>query len=198
VAADGTVYYTNAPTDPSFRSLAQQTGTTAGWLRLPAADPVATYGGHIKQAAVRYGVPERLVTAIIRAESDFNPRAVSSKGARGLMQLMPQTASMLGVRDSFDPGENIDGGVRHLRGLLDRFGSLSLAVAAYNAGEQAVTLHRGVPPYPETQGYVAKVLQLFNGGRADVAPAPSLSVIYRVTHADGTVVYTNIPPRGVR
>jgi soluble lytic murein transglycosylase-like protein len=148
---------------------------------------------------MRYGVPEDLVTAIIQAESDFNPRAVSSKGARGLMQLMPQTASMLGVRNSFDPGQNIDGGVRHFRGLLDRFGSVTLAVAAYNAGEQAVVLHRGIPPFPETQGYVAKVLRLFNVGRAEAASAaPPYSVVYRVVNRDGTVVYTNIPPRGLR
>ena len=201
VGADGTVYYTNAPTHPAFREMGQRSGTTAGWLRLPASDPATAYHGHIKLASMRYGVPEPLVTAIIQAESDFNPRAISSKGARGLMQLMPQTASMLGVRNSFDPGQNIDGGVRHLRGLLDRFGSVTLAVAAYNAGEQAVTVHRGIPPYPETQGYVAKVLRLFNVGGAEAASAPPpapYSVVYRVVSRDGTVIYTNIPPRGIR
>ena len=196
-ASDGTVYYTNAPTSPSFRRIVERTGTGAGWLRLPTPDSASAYVAHIRQAAARHGVPEWLVSAIIRAESDFNPRAVSSKGARGLMQLMPQTASILGVRDSFDPGENIEGGVRHLRGLLDRFGTLSLAVAAYNAGEQAVTFHRGIPPYLETQSYVAKVLRLFNGS-ADLPPAPALTVTYRVVNHDGTVVYTNIPPRGIR
>ena len=170
VAADGTVYYTNAPTDPAYRKFGQATGTTAGWLRLPTPEPTTGYLGHIKQAASRYGVPERLVSAIIRAESDFNPHAVSSKGARGLMQLMPQTASMLGVRNSFDPGENIDGGVRHLRGLLDQFGNVSLAVAAYNAGSQAVTYYRGVPPYPETHAYVSRILALIDGSGVLLAP----------------------------
>lgn len=200
VAPDGTIHYTNAPTDPAYRKLAQQTGTAAGWLRLPTPEPTGAYLGHIRQASVRYGVPERLVSAIIQAESDFNPHAVSSKGARGLMQLMPQTASVLGVRNSFDPGENIDGGVRHLRGLLDYFGNLSLAVAAYNAGAQAVTSHRGIPPYPETQGYVTKVLRLFNSGPGDglAPPPPPPSKVYRVVSADGTIVYTNIPPRGSR
>src|SRR5262249_57921463 len=97
------------------------------------------------------------------AESEFNPRAVSRKGARGLMQLMPATASSLSVRDSFDPYENIDGGVRHLRRLLDRFhGNIPLAVAAYNAGEQTVINYHGVPPYRETRRYVSKILRRIN------------------------------------
>jgi len=201
VAGDGTVYYTNAPTDPAYRKFGQRTGTTAGWLRLPTAEATPGYLGHIKQASSRYNVPERLVSAIIQAESDFNPQAVSSKGARGLMQLMPQTASMLGVRNSFDPSENIDGGVRHLRGLLDQFQNVTLAVAAYNAGAQAVTHYRGIPPYPETQGYVTKVLRLFGGSGSNQAEAAVIappSRVYRVVNADGTTVYTNIPPRGIR
>jgi len=118
---------------------------------------------HIKQVALRHGISPLLVAAIIEAESEFNPRAVSRKGARGLMQLMPATASSLSVRDSFDPYENIDGGVRHLRRLLDRFhGNIPLAVAAYNAGEQTVINYRGVPPYRETRRYVAKILRRIN------------------------------------
>src|SRR5207247_5350223 len=146
-------------------------GTAAGWLRL-AREDTARYGSEIKDAAERYGVPERLVQAVIRVESAFNPKAVSVKGAQGLMQLMPETASMLGVRNSFDPKQNIDGGVRHLRGLIDRFGNdLPLALAAYNAGEQAVMNHRGIPPYPETRDYVTKVLGLF-GPPTSAAPVP--------------------------
>jgi len=118
---------------------------------------------HIKQVALRHGISPLLVAAIIEAESEFNPRAVSRKGARGLMQLMPATASSLSVRDSFDPYENIDGGVRHLRRLLDRFhGNIPLAVAAYNAGEQTVINYHGVPPYRETRRYVAKILRRIN------------------------------------
>jgi Transglycosylase SLT domain len=118
-------------------------------------------GAHIRDVAARYGVPERLVTAIIRVESDFNPRAVSHRGARGLMQLMPTTAAVLGVRDAFDPTENLHAGVRHLRTLIDRFdNNLPLALAAYNAGEQAVLRHGGIPPYPETQEYVERILRL--------------------------------------
>jgi soluble lytic murein transglycosylase-like protein len=193
-ASDGTVYYTNAPTDPAYRRMGFS-GTRAGWLRIPPAEARSSYAQHIKDAATRYGVPEKLIHAVIRVESAFNTRAVSSKGAQGLMQLMPGTASMLGVRDSFDPGENIHGGVRHLRGLMDRFSNLKLALAAYNAGEQAVNHYRGIPPYPETQGYVAKVLSYVdedvNVGAASMRVFPTR----RVVQSDGTIVYTNIPQR---
>lgn len=115
---------------------------------------------HIKDAAARYGVSEPLVAAIIAVESEFNPRAVSHKGARGLMQLMPATASSLRVADSFDPRANIEGGVRHLRRLMDRFdNNLPLVLAAYNAGEQVVITHRGIPPNRETREFVARVLR---------------------------------------
>jgi hypothetical protein len=195
--ADGTVHFTNAPTDPRYQRLAGfASGTEAGWLRVPGGDP-SWYMTEIKGAAERYGVPEQLVSAVIRVESAFNPRAVSSKGARGLMQLMPETASVLGVRNTFDPYENIDGGVRHLRGLIDRFGqNLPLALAAYNAGEKAVTAYRGIPPYPETRDYVARILRLFDASGDGQSAMPS--VIYRAVEEDGTVVYTNIPPRGRR
>lgn len=189
-AADGTVHFTNAPTDPRYQRLPGfSSGTAAGWLRLPGRDS-SWYTAEIRGAAERYGVPERLVSAVIRVESAFNPRAVSSKGARGLMQLMPATASVLGVRNTFDPYENIDGGVRHLRGLIDRFGhDLPLALAAYNAGEKAVTAYRGIPPYPETRNYVTRILRLFDANGAGP------SVIHRRVEVDGTVVYSNIPPR---
>ncbi|MGH7391426.1 MAG: lytic transglycosylase domain-containing protein [Candidatus Rokuibacteriota bacterium] len=117
---------------------------------------------HIRVTAARYGVPARLVAAIIEAESEFDPRAVSRKGARGLMQLMPATASSLAVRDAFDPYANIEAGVRHLRRLMDRFdGDLPLVVAAYNAGENAVATYGGIPPYRETRRYVKRVLRTF-------------------------------------
>ena len=139
-------------------------------------------------------MPIKLVSAVIRAESGFNARAVSPKGAQGLMQLMPQTASMLGVRNSFDPRQNIDGGVRHLRAMIDRFPhSLALAIAAYNAGERPVAQYGAIPPYPETQDYVAKVLRFYGGIEGGTTPPTR---IYQTVGADGTVTYTNIPPRG--
>jgi hypothetical protein len=125
---------------------------------------------HIRDTAERYGVSEHLVAAIIAVESEFYPRAVSRKGARGLMQLMPATASIYNVRDPFDPRENIDGGVRHLKRLMHRYdNNLPLVLAAYNAGEQAVRRHGGVPPYPETRRYVRRVLRKYQ--RAALMPA---------------------------
>jgi len=124
---------------------------------------------HIREVAVRYDIQPILVAAIVEAESEFNPRAVSRRGAQGLMQLMPRTASSLQVSDSFDPYENIEGGVRHLRSLMDRYhGNLPVVLAAYNAGEQAVMVYRGVPPYPETRRYVNRILRRI--GRSDLVP----------------------------
>jgi soluble lytic murein transglycosylase-like protein len=198
VAPDGTVYYTNAPRDPSYQRMGidvPRRPESARAVPVLVREP-GGYLHHVRDASTRYGVPEKLVTAVIRAESHFNPRAVSPKGARGLMQLMPQTASLLGVRDSFDPAENIDGGVRHLRRLIERFSNnVPLALAAYNAGENAVTQYRGIPPYPETQGYVQRVMLFFNGGGGFDSPlAPIVHPTYRFTDADGTVVYSNHPP----
>ena len=201
VESDGTVHLTNTPTDPLYQRMGFTSGTEHGWLQLPLPDlaDLSPYALEIREAAGRYGVEEALIKAVIRVESGFNSRAVSSKGARGLMQLMPGTASMLGVRDSFDPRQNIDGGVRHLRGLIDRFGNdLKLALAAYNAGEQAVVTHGGIPPYRETRDYVTRILGLFVPAPAVAAPAPAAPepppITYRVEGADGTVTYSNIPP----
>ncbi|MEO8432456.1 MAG: lytic transglycosylase domain-containing protein [Acidobacteriota bacterium] len=117
------------------------------------------YDGMIDAAARRYDVDAALVSALIRAESNYEPRAVSRKGARGLMQLMPATARRLDVRRPFDPASNVRGGVRYLRELLDRFDSRpELVLAAYNAGEGAVESYQGVPPYRETVGYVKRIL----------------------------------------
>jgi soluble lytic murein transglycosylase-like protein len=115
---------------------------------------------HIKQVAARYDVPADLVAAVIEAESSRNPRAVSRRGARGLMQLMPKTAKRLGVDDPFDPRANIEAGVKHLRAMIDIFGNdLPRVLAAYNAGEVAVIKHRGVPPYRETRAYVKRIVK---------------------------------------
>jgi soluble lytic murein transglycosylase-like protein len=150
------------------------------------------FAQEIAQAAYRYDVPERLIRAVIRVESGFDHRAVSRKGALGLMQLMPETAAMLGVRDVFDPQENIDGGTRHLRAMMRRFPhDLRLAIAAYNAGEKPVVIHRGVPPYPETREYVQQVLRLYDQ-TVDWRRLPG-GVQRIVEPTTNTVVYTNIP-----
>jgi soluble lytic murein transglycosylase-like protein len=175
VDGDGTVHYTNEPCQPRYLRLAPE--ACPAYRPPPPAEPApvevaAPAGGlatEIERSAARHGVDPRLVEAVVRVESGGNPTAVSPKGARGLMQLMPARAAALGVRDAFDPAANLDGGVRHLRDLLARYrGNVRLALAAYNAGEDAVRLHGGVPPFPETREYVRKVLALYAQ-----APAPA-------------------------
>jgi soluble lytic murein transglycosylase-like protein len=113
----------------------------------------------IREMAKKYQLDHKLITAMIRAESNFNPYAISPKGAQGLMQLMPETVQQLQVRNVFDFRENIEAGTRYLKQLLDTYqNDLSLALAAYNAGPSAVSLYRGIPPFPETRQYIQKVL----------------------------------------
>ncbi len=196
VDEDGVTHITDTPNDPRFRQISGFSGTASGWLRVPqAVRGGPAFSREIRETAERYGVSPALVEAVIRVESAFNPWAVSSKGAQGLMQLMPATASALGVRDSFNPHQNIEGGVRHLRYLLDRYpGNVELALAAYNAGEGAVDYYRGIPPFAETQQYVQKVLERSGRGGGGSAKAEPAQVIYRYEDADGTLTFSNIPP----
>ncbi len=161
--SEGVVHFTDAPTDRRFKIFMRdikrdQKLRTNFKLSACVRDP-KEFEHIINSCSLRYGVDMSLVKAVIQAESGYNPNAVSRKGAAGLMQLMPKTAQDLKVSNSFDPSENIRGGVRYLKFLLDTFkGDVSLALAAYNAGLSKVAQYGGIPPYEETRNYVGKVL----------------------------------------
>jgi len=147
----------------------------------------------INSACYHHGVDPSLVHAIIKVESDFNPYAMSRKGAMGLMQLMPQTAIVLNVQNTFSPQDNIYGGVKYLRYLIDRYeGNLSLALAAYNAGETTVKRWGTVPPIRETQNYVKKILSIYNGTGGKLAPRYTIYIGYG---EDGALVLTDNPSK---
>jgi soluble lytic murein transglycosylase-like protein len=160
---EGVMHFTDAPTDRRFkifmRDLKKDRKLRTNFKIAASFRNKAEFEPLIKSLASEYGVDSNLIKAVIHAESGYNPNAVSPKGAQGLMQLMPKTAQGLKVSNSFDPKENIRGGVRYLRFLLDTFkGDVTLALAAYNAGLNRVSQYGGVPPYQETRNYVSRVL----------------------------------------
>jgi soluble lytic murein transglycosylase len=167
VDKNGVMHFTNAPTTSSYKlyrkdsdyGLKSYSYKGGGYL-----DPYTSqqYDNYINMASQLHGLPPNLVKAVIKVESNFNARAVSPKGAQGLMQLMPGTARLMNVDDPFDPWENISGGVRYLRGLIDRFeGKVVYALAGYNAGPEHVERYNGIPPFEETQTYVRRVIQYY-------------------------------------
>lgn len=169
-AADGTVLLSNVPTDDRYMVLISTSNPPVAAPRAApvdrgGSDPVrkASYDQIVDEAARVSGVESALLHAVISVESHYNPKALSPKGATGLMQLMPQTAKRYGVADSYDPLQNVQGGARYLRDLLRMFdNNTSLALAAYNAGENAVKKHGNrIPPYRETLNYVPRVLDFY-------------------------------------
>lgn len=150
----GVWHFTNVKSDKRYRL----------YIRTPREKPAAyikKYEGIIEQASSRFGVASSLIKAVIKTESDFDHRAVSHKGAKGLMQLMPETAGAMKVKDPYDPEENIFGGTRYLSRLLVRFKDIKKALAAYNAGPDLVEKYHGVPPIPETRMFVQKVMNYY-------------------------------------
>ena len=160
VDEEGVIHLTNVPTEANVRYTLVMREKPVHF-NLPGN--ITKYDDLILKTAAKYNVSSALVKAVIKAESNFNHRAVSRAGAQGLMQLMPATASSLRVPDSFHPEHNIEGGVRYLRYLLNLYdGNVPLALAAYNAGEKAVARYNNIPPYLETQNYVQRVLNLID------------------------------------
>lgn len=154
---NGVWRYTNVKNDARYRLFIKS-------REKMAVEYIDKYVSIIEQASNIYNVNPSLIKAVIKAESAFDPKAVSHKGAQGLMQLMPATADLMLVSDPFDPTDNIFGGTKYLRGLLDRFDqNMELAVAAYNAGPEAVARNNGIPPYQETQAFVRRVVTYYNG-----------------------------------
>lgn len=170
--AEGVVHFSNKPArDGRYRlylkAPEKKRGAASGGVAvfLPSdtsSERFTRYDEWIRQAATLYQIPAELVRAVILVESNYDPRAVSAAGAQGLMQLMPETALRMQVRDTFDPREAIFGGTRYLRVLANMFnGDLELTIAGYNAGEAAVVRYAGIPPFEETQGYVTRVLTYY-------------------------------------
>ena len=173
VDANGIVHLSNVPMNSKYKVLIKE-----GPVHFIPGTDFTKYDSLITEASRKYGVDYALVKAVIKAESNFNHKAVSKKGAKGLMQLMPRTASILGVNDCFHPEDNIIGGIRHLGYLIDLFnGNIPLALAAYNAGEGAVAKHRGIPPYPETRNYIRRVLDNYDHYRLEVINATATAKV---------------------
>lgn len=169
----------------------------------PDGDSREFYESIIQEAAALHGVDEDLVRAVIKVESEFDPHAVSRVGAKGLMQMMPGTAKDMRVEDPFDPRQNIFGGAKYLRKLLDKFkGNVPLALAGYNAGPRKVTRYRGIPPFKETRGYVKKVLKAMAEGPPETHEATVVAaaeerkptVIYKWTDKKGQLYLSDTPP----
>ncbi len=177
--------------------------TSASSAGVYYSNRVEDYWPLITETCGRHSVDAELVKAVIQVESNYNHRAVSPKGAMGLMQLMPATAARYGVKKAFDPKENVEGGVRYLRDLLDLFGSdLKMTLAAYNAGERAVQKYNGIPNYTETQNYVRKVLALYNGESSYAVYSGGgqgrLVSYYKHVDEKGVTHYSSNPVSGIK
>ncbi len=203
-ASDGTIIFTNLPNEKGgqivYREKKANMNKKNSNTNTFKSEPFLPI---VMKKANEYNLDPQLIKSIIKAESNWNPYAVSPKGARGLMQLMPSTAYELGVTNSFDPEENIDGGVRYLKYLLDKFsGNLSLAISAYNAGPGRVEKIGTIPPIPETIEFVRRVMSAYRGvpyfnlmyidsAISNRSNKREITQIRRIELQDGTILYTN-------
>lgn len=198
VDENGVVCYTDAPYGKKAQHVSRDKRAGRTEQAAPAIVFPRDYSQYIHKAASKYDLEPELIRAVIKTESNGNHRAVSRKGAIGLMQLMPSTANDMNVSNPFNPEENIEGGTRYLKYLLERFkGNMTLALAAYNSGPGTVERYGNVPPISETQQYVKRIFNLYNGKKSyafsDMSSAPrdKSSPMYKVLLEDGTVLFTN-------
>ncbi len=158
---NGVLHFSNAPTSARYRYSGPEASMHAS-IYYPGGN-MSTYDGIIREASLQHGMQFELIKAMIRAESNFNPNAISPSGAIGLMQIMPGNLNEFGISDPFDPRDNIMGGTKYLKQLMKKYNSdLSLSIAAYNAGPGAVDKYKDIPPYPETEKHVEKVLRFYS------------------------------------
>jgi hypothetical protein len=200
VDENGVECYTDAPLGKKANRILKEPGnasaadTTTVKSKSKEKKDNSDYHSIVHEKAAVYDLDPGLIKAVIKTESNWNSRAISKKGAMGLMQLMPTTATDMNVSNPFDPEENIEGGTKYLKYLLDRFnGDLTLALAAYNAGPRTVEKYGFVPPISETRQYVNKVLSLCDGKTTDSTPnnAKRPERIYKIVLEDGSVLFTN-------
>jgi len=198
VDENGVVCYTDAPYGKTSQHVSRDKKARRTEQTAAVVFP-RDYSQYIHKAASKYDLEPELIRAVIKTESNGNHRAVSRKGAVGLMQLMPSTANDMNVSNPFNPEENIEGGTRYLKYLLERFkGNMTLALAAYNSGPGTVEKYGNVPPIDETRQYVKRIYNLYNGKRSyafsDVSDSPArekTAPMYKILLEDGTVLFTN-------
>jgi soluble lytic murein transglycosylase-like protein len=190
---NGVTCYTDIPNKKSNRVHKDATNSPSSQKKTSQKDTSnIDFQDIVHQTASNYDIDPTLIKAVIQTESNWNDRAISKKGAIGLMQLMPGTAVDMDVLNPFDPEENIEGGTKYLRYLLERFnGDLTLALAAYNAGPSTVERYGYVPPITETKQYVKKVLSLYNGKTPYSNNKKGTEPIYKIVLDDGSVLFTN-------
>ena len=192
---NGKIVITNTgPASQSFKTRNAKSGASSTKRRTSFNIP-SQYLTRIRNLASKHNVREDLIVAVIRAESSFNPQALSHKGAAGLMQLMPDTAKQYGVTNRFDPEQNLTAGVQHLSYLYSKYKkNIPLTLAAYNAGEEAIKKYKGIPPYKETKGYIKRAMKYMSMRYSHYFSSGANTTIYKYKTADGRTVISDTPP----